>query len=104
MQRLAASPARGAQIAQGDRRRSTCASRCRTITRADARDAPPRATLVWDVRHSRYLAENIPGARYVELDGVDSFPFVGDSDAIVEEIEEFLTGGRTRRRASRAPC
>jgi class 3 adenylate cyclase len=51
--------------------------------------------LVWDVRHSRYLAENIPGARYVELAGADSFPFLGDSDAIVEEISEFLTGGRT---------
>jgi class 3 adenylate cyclase len=50
--------------------------------------------LVWDVRHSRYLAEHIPGARYVELEGVDSLPFVGDSDAITEEIEEFLTGGR----------
>ncbi len=50
--------------------------------------------LVWDVRHSRYLAEHIPGARYVELEGIDSLPFLGDSDAIVEEIEEFLTGGR----------
>jgi class 3 adenylate cyclase len=50
--------------------------------------------LVWDVRHSRYLAEHIPGARYVELEGVDSFPFIGDSDAILEEVEEFLTGGR----------
>ncbi|HUH80710.1 MAG TPA: adenylate/guanylate cyclase domain-containing protein [Solirubrobacteraceae bacterium] len=51
--------------------------------------------LVWDVRHSRYLAERIPGARYVELAGADSFPFLGDSEAIVEEIAEFLTGGRT---------
>ena len=50
--------------------------------------------LGWDVRHSRYLAEHIPGARYVELDGVDSFPFIGDSDAVLEEIEEFLTGAR----------
>jgi class 3 adenylate cyclase len=50
--------------------------------------------LVWDVRHSRYLAEHIPGARYVELDGADSLPFIGDSDAIVEEVREFLTGGR----------
>jgi pimeloyl-ACP methyl ester carboxylesterase len=49
---------------------------------------------VWDVRHSRYLAEHIPGARYVELEGVDSFPFLGDSDAVLEEIEEFLTGTR----------
>ena len=50
--------------------------------------------LVWDVRHSRYLAEHIPGARYVELEGADSLPFIGDSEAIVDEIEEFLTGGR----------
>src|SRR5204863_329388 len=57
---------------------------------------------VWDVRHSRYLAEHIPGARYVELEGEDSFPFVGDSDAIVEEIEEFLTGGRHGGELARA--
>jgi class 3 adenylate cyclase len=56
----------------------------------------------WDPRHSRYLAEHIPGARYVELDGADSFPFVGDSDAIVEEIEEFLTGGRAGGELARA--
>ena len=71
----------------------------------DVRDVLPRIrvpTLVmhrsgdtaWDPRHSRYLAEHIPGARYVELDGVDSLPFVGDSDAVVEEIEELLTGAR----------
>jgi class 3 adenylate cyclase/pimeloyl-ACP methyl ester carboxylesterase len=52
------------------------------------------AEQVWDVRHSRYLAEHIPGARYVELAGADSLPFIGDSDAIVQEVEEFLTGGR----------
>jgi class 3 adenylate cyclase/pimeloyl-ACP methyl ester carboxylesterase len=56
----------------------------------------------WDPRHSRYLASNIPGARYVELDGADSFPFVGDSDAIVEEIEEFLTGARADGERTRA--
>ena len=27
-----------------------------------------------DVRHSRYLAEHVPGARYVELEGIDSLP------------------------------
>ncbi len=56
----------------------------------------------WDPRHSLYLAEHIPGARYVQLDGVDSLPFVGDSDAIVEEIEEFLTGGRGGGETARA--
>jgi class 3 adenylate cyclase/pimeloyl-ACP methyl ester carboxylesterase len=57
---------------------------------------------VWDVRHSRYLAAHIDGARYVELDGIDSLPFVGDSDAIVEEIEEFLTGVRSGGEFARA--
>jgi class 3 adenylate cyclase len=58
--------------------------------------------LVWDVRHSRYLAEHIPGARYIELQGSDSFPFVGDSDTIIEEVEEFLTGVRGRGELVRA--
>lgn len=49
-----------------------------------------------DVRHSRFMAERIPGARYVELDGVDNLPSVGDTDALVAEMEEFLTGSRRR--------
>lgn len=57
---------------------------------------------VWDVRHSRYLAERLPGARYVELEGIDSFPFLGDSDAIIEEIEEYLTGVRGDGERARA--
>ena len=61
-----------------------------------------RGELIWDLRHSRYLAEHIPGARYVELEGNDSFPFMGDMDAILEEIEEFLTGARSRGRLARA--
>jgi class 3 adenylate cyclase len=46
------------------------------------------------VEHSRYLAEQIPGARYVELEGVDSLFSIGDSEAILGEIEEFVTGTR----------
>jgi class 3 adenylate cyclase len=46
------------------------------------------------VEGSRYLAEHIPGARYVEVPGQDHLMWVGDSDAIVDEIEEFLTGAR----------
>ncbi|HEY7934873.1 MAG TPA: adenylate/guanylate cyclase domain-containing protein, partial [Solirubrobacteraceae bacterium] len=56
----------------------------------------------WDPRHSRYLVEHIPGARYVELQGIDSLPFIGDSEAIIEEIEEFLTGGRGAGELARA--
>jgi class 3 adenylate cyclase len=93
MQRLAASPSEALIIS-------------RAMVDLDVRDVLPRIRvptlimhrpreLVWDVRHSRYLAEHIPAARYVELEGVDSFPFVGDSDAIIEEIQEFLTGVRS---------
>ena len=42
----------------------------------------------------RYLAEHIPGAKYVEVPGDDHLFFVGDTDALVDEVEEFLTGGR----------
>jgi pimeloyl-ACP methyl ester carboxylesterase len=46
------------------------------------------------VDHGRYLAERIPGASYVELDGADHLFFTGDADALLDEIEEFLTGTR----------
>jgi class 3 adenylate cyclase len=47
-----------------------------------------------DIRHSQYLAEHIPNARYVELPGEDSLLSTGDSESIIVAIEEFLTGGR----------
>jgi class 3 adenylate cyclase len=47
-----------------------------------------------DVRHSRYAAERIPGARLVELPGIDNLPMVGDAESLLGEIELFLTGGR----------
>jgi serine/threonine protein kinase/class 3 adenylate cyclase len=46
------------------------------------------------VEEGRYLAENIPGAKFIELPGVDHLPFVGDQDAILDAVEEFLTGMR----------
>jgi class 3 adenylate cyclase/pimeloyl-ACP methyl ester carboxylesterase len=45
----------------------------------------------------RYLAEEIPNARYVELPGMDTFPFhTGDFSSLLDEVEEFLTGARAR--------
>jgi len=54
-----------------------------------------------DIRHSRYLAENIPTAQYVELPGEDSLLSTGDTESIIGSIEEFLTGGRRRMTAQR---
>ena len=42
----------------------------------------------------RYIAGQIPGAKYVEFDGIDHFPWVGGPDAVLGEVEEFLTGVR----------
>ncbi len=54
-----------------------------------------------DVRHSRYLAEHIPGARMVELEGEDHLFSLGDVDTLTGEIEEFLTGRRQEREPDR---
>jgi class 3 adenylate cyclase len=56
---------------------------------------------VIDPRHSHFLAEKIPGAKLVELPGEDNIPFLGDVDSYVGEIEEFLTGGRSRSEPDR---
>lgn len=42
----------------------------------------------------RYLADHIPDAKYVDLPGEDHLLFVGDTDALLDELEEFLTGCR----------
>ena len=46
-------------------------------------------------RAGRELAARIPGARYVELAGIDHLPWAGDVDTVVGEVEEFLTGTRS---------
>jgi DNA-binding winged helix-turn-helix (wHTH) protein/pimeloyl-ACP methyl ester carboxylesterase len=46
------------------------------------------------VEEGRYVANQIPGAKFVELPGEDHLPFVGDQDSILDEMEEFLTGVR----------
>jgi class 3 adenylate cyclase len=46
------------------------------------------------VEHAHYLARQIPGARYVELPGMDHFFWTGDANAYLDQIEEFLTGER----------
>ena len=77
--------------------------------RLDIRDVLPRInvpTLIlhrtgdtWiDVGHARYMAQHIPNATFVELPGSEHRPWLGDVDAIADEIEVFLTGQKSRPR------
>jgi pimeloyl-ACP methyl ester carboxylesterase len=47
-----------------------------------------------NLAEGRYLAARIPGAKLVELPGSDHWISAGNTDEIVDEIEEFLTGTR----------
>ena len=69
--------------------RSACRRSCSTAS----------TTASCSVQHGRYLAEHIPGARYVELPGADHLWWI-DGDDILDEVESFLTG---RDRPPRAP-
>ena len=57
--------------------------------------------LVVQAGAGRFLGENIPGARFVELDGDDHIAWTDDWQTVVEEIEEFLTGQRHARDVDR---
>jgi class 3 adenylate cyclase len=54
-----------------------------------------------NVNYGRYTAAKIPGATLVEIDGTDHYPWEQNADAVVGEIEEFLTGARHERTADR---
>ncbi len=47
-----------------------------------------------NVEAGRYLGATIPGAKYVEMPGSDHVAWVGDTDRLADEIEEFVTGSR----------
>ena len=77
----------------------------RLIYESDVRDVLPairvptlvihrRDAIGFRVEHGRYLGEHIPEARYVELPGTDNLIWAGDQDAIVAEIQAFITGVR----------
>lgn len=56
------------------------------LHRTDDRDAL--------VEEGRWIATRIPGASFIELPGGDHLFWVGDSDAVLAEIQTFLTGVR----------
>jgi class 3 adenylate cyclase len=51
---------------------------------------------VVSVGNARYAAEHIPGARLLEQPGEDHLPWLGDTDGMLDAIEEFVTGSRHR--------
>ena len=54
------------------------------------------------VDHGRYMGSHIPGAKYVELPGEDHYFFFTDkADAVVHEVQSFLTGTTTATDAER---
>jgi len=44
------------------------------------------------IEEGRWIADRIPGARFIELPGEDHLPWVGDPDTLLDAVEEFLTG------------
>jgi class 3 adenylate cyclase len=55
----------------------------------------------FSIDHGRHVAEHIPGARFVELPGRDHLVYTGDADALLGEIEVFVTGERRRTATDR---
>lgn len=87
---------------------SMSAAQLRALVEVDLRSLLPRIlapTLVLHRREfavaplglGRYLADHIPGAKLIELEGSDSALPLGDSEPVLMALEEFLTGGRHSR-------
>jgi pimeloyl-ACP methyl ester carboxylesterase len=89
--RAALSPAGARDLilmnSQADVRELLASVQCPTLVLHRTHDRDSR------VDEGRYIAERIPGARFVELSGEDHAPSV-DPDQILDEVEEFLTGAR----------
>jgi class 3 adenylate cyclase/pimeloyl-ACP methyl ester carboxylesterase len=79
----------------------------------DARDILPRVSAPTrvlyragdsfiDLEQAHYVAEHLPDAELVELPGDDSLPMIGETEPMLSEIEEFLTGKRSAIDAERA--
>ena len=60
-----------------------------------------RGDRVVNRRAGAWMASQIPGARYVELPGQDHFPWTGDMDRVLAEVEEFVTGTRHTKEPER---
>lgn len=54
-----------------------------------------RGDRIAPIEAGRYFGEHIPNARFLELDSDDHWPYFGDADLVIGEVQEFLTGVRT---------
>jgi class 3 adenylate cyclase len=90
--RLAASP--GAVAAQDRMERDTDVRHVLATVQVPTLVMHRSGDQFYSVEEGRYLAEHIPGARFVELEGVDHVPWVGDSENLVAEVERFLASVR----------
>jgi pimeloyl-ACP methyl ester carboxylesterase len=61
-----------------------------------------RTDLLSPIEHGRYLAEHIPGATLVEVDGVDHLPWFGDQEQVLRAIETFVLGADADAEPDRA--
>lgn len=99
LERLAASPGTAARMmmmnAQVDVRSVLPLIQAPTLVLHRAAD-----TFI-DIRHSRYLAERIPGARLLELPGSEALSFGFDDGLLLNSVEEFLTGTRRAEETER---
>jgi len=99
LERLAMSPGTALKlftmVTQTDVRHVLPAIRVPTLILHRSGDTPVR------IGNARYLAERIAGSKYVELAGQDHMPMFGDTDAILDEVREFLTGERAAPEADR---
>jgi pimeloyl-ACP methyl ester carboxylesterase/class 3 adenylate cyclase len=92
VQRMSASPATAVAMArqwfEADVRSVLPAIRVPTLVLARA------ANLLFPVQHTRYLAEHIAGAKYIEFPEADLLYFTGNAGQVLDAIEEFVTGMR----------
>jgi pimeloyl-ACP methyl ester carboxylesterase len=98
-QRTGASPAMGRAVYQ-----ALCELDCREVLpaiRVPTLIVHHTGERVAKVEAARYMAERIPGAKLVELPGVDHSFIMGDWEPVVDEIEQFLTGVPPERHVDR---
>lgn len=98
-QRTGASPAMGRAVFQ-----ALCELDCREVLpaiRVPTLIVHNTGERVAKVEAARYMAERIPGAKLVELPGIDHSFIMGGWEPVVDEIEQFLTGVRPERHVDR---